>query len=222
MLESFDGALTEWEAKQVFRDAGIPVVHGTIVDSPDEAVSFAEEVGYPVMLKIDSPDVQHKTDIGAVKDAHNAEEVRNRYELIMDAVKDHDPDAEIDGMLVEDIAEGHEMIIGVSKDPDFGHVIMFGLGGIFVEVLHDVHFRAIPLDEFDAYDLIEEMESKALLDGVRGQDPVDKDAIAETLLTISNLVTEHPEIETLDINPLFVNADGVIAADALMEVNRDE
>ncbi|MDY6774107.1 MAG: acetate--CoA ligase family protein [Candidatus Nanohaloarchaea archaeon] len=109
------------------------------------------------------------------------------------------------------------MIVGVNQDEDFGPVIMFGLGGIFVEILRDVNFRAVPIEEEDARELIEEMESKELLEGVRGEEPVDKEAIVEVLLKVSDLVEDEP-VEELDINPLFVNPDGAYAADALVKL----
>lgn len=222
MLDEYDGTLSEYEAKQVLADAGIPVVQEKLATSVDEAVAYADEIGYPVIMKADSRDIQHKTDIGAVKDAHDANEVRKRYELIMNNVETHDPDAEVDGVLIEAYVSGQELIVGVNRDPDFGHVIMFGLGGIFVEVLHDVHFRSIPITRFDAEQLIAEMATRALLDGVRGGEPVDTDAIVDILLKVSALVEQHPAITELDINPLFVDADGAIAADALIEVSNDE
>lgn len=215
-LDTYSGKLSEYEAKEVLRNAGIPTVKEHLATSVEEAVEYADQVGYPVMMKVDSPDVQHKSDIGAVKDAHDEDEVRNRYDLIKQNVEEHDPDADVDGILIEERVSGKELIVGVNKDPDFGHVIMFGLGGIFVEVLHDVNFRAIPITEADAHDLINDMRSRELLDGVRGEPPVDTDGIVDVLLHVSQLIEEHPEIAELDINPLFANEDGAIAVDALI------
>ncbi len=215
------GPLTEYEAKQVLADAGIPVVDEVLAGDVEAAVDAAEEIGYPVILKVDSADVQHKTDIGAVQEAHDAEEVRKRYETIMENVAAAVPEADVHGVLVEEELDGHEMIVGVNVDPDFGHVVMFGLGGIFVEVLEDVNFRSLPISERDAHELIDAMRARPLLDGVRGEDPVDTDAIADVLLAVSDLVADHPEIQELDINPLFVSSDGAVAADALIEVAND-
>lgn len=220
MLDDYSGTLSEYEAKQVLDDAGISVVEAYLAADPDEAVAYADRLGYPVMLKADSRDIQHKSDIGAVKDAHDEDEVRTRHQVIMDNVADQY--AELNGILVEEHAAGQELIIGVHRDPDFGHVIMFGLGGIFVEVLRDVHFRALPITRDDAEDLIREMETRELLDGIRGQEPVDTGAIIDMLLAVSDLVTEHPNIAELDINPLFADADGAVAADALIRVEDDE
>ncbi len=222
MFDDVSGTLSEHEAKAAFRDAGIPVVTGELVTSVDEAVAAAADIGFPVILKADSRDIQHKTDIGAVQQAHDAEEVRKRYDLIMNNVEEHQPDAAVDGILVEEMLDGHEMIVGVSVDPEFGHVLMFGLGGIFVEVLRDVNFRTIPVSERDARDLIDEMESRPLLEGVRGEEPVDVDSIVDVLLAVSDLVDGHPEIAELDINPLFVSSDGAVAADAVIRVSQDD
>ncbi|MFB6295062.1 MAG: acetate--CoA ligase family protein [Candidatus Nanohaloarchaea archaeon] len=209
--------LPEHEAMELFEDAGIPVAAHQLVDSRAAAVDAADAIGYPVVLKIDSADVQHKTDIGAVMTAHDAEEVEKRYQLIMGNVEAAAPDADVEGVIVEEHIDGHEMIVGVNEDPEFGMVVMFGLGGIFVEILHDVNFRAVPLSERDARELVDEMQARPLLDGVRGEDPADIDAVVDVLLAVSDLVQEKPVTE-LDINPLFVNADGAVAADALVEL----
>ncbi|MDY6761574.1 MAG: acetate--CoA ligase family protein [Candidatus Nanohaloarchaea archaeon] len=210
-------ALPEHEAMQVFEDAGIPVARHELVGDADAAVAAADDLGYPVVLKVDSADVQHKTDIGAVMTAHDEEEVRKRYQLVMDNVQAAAPDADIEGMLVEEHLDGHEMIVGVNQDEEFGPVVMFGLGGIFVEILHDVNFRAVPLQERDAWELIDEMDARALLDGVRGEAAADIDAVVDVLLAVSDLVEQEP-VEELDINPLFVNSDGAFAADALVKM----
>lgn len=213
------GNLSEYEAKQVLADAGVPVVEEELAADADEAVEYADSIGYPVMMKVDSRDIQHKTDIGAVQHAHDADEVRKRHQKIMDNVADNAPDADVNGVLIEEHVDGHELIVGVNQDPDFGHVLMFGLGGIFVEVLHDVHFRAIPVSEYDARQLIDAMETKELLNGVRGEEAVDRQVIVDVITAVSDLVDDNPEIQSLDINPLFVNGDGAVAADALMEVS---
>lgn len=208
--------MSEYEAKQVLQKAGIPVVREEQAGSAAKAVEHADRIGYPVIMKVDSSDIQHKTDINAVMEARDGDEVRKRYDLLMETVHRHDPNAEVEGVLIDEKVSGHELIVGVNRDPDFGHVVMFGLGGIFVEVLHDVHFRALPLTHDDAKDLIGEMETGALLDGVRGQPPADRPAIIDVLLHVSQLVEDHPEIRELDINPLFVSDQGAVAADALI------
>ncbi|MDY6769422.1 MAG: acetate--CoA ligase family protein [Candidatus Nanohaloarchaea archaeon] len=212
-------ALTEHEGLGVFSDAGIPVAEHALVEDADGAAAAAAELGYPVVLKVDSADVQHKTDMGAVMTAHDEEEVRKRFDLVMRNVEEAAPDADIEGVLVQEHLDGHEMIVGVNRDEEFGPVVMFGLGGIFVEILHDVNFRALPLAERDARELVDEMRARALLDGVRGDPPADIDAVVDVLLAVSDLVEDQPVAE-LDINPLFVNADGAVAADALVVMDR--
>jgi acetyltransferase len=210
------GALSEYDAKQVLRDAGIPTVMEQRATSVDEAVEYADEIGYPVILKIDSADIQHKSDIGAVMDAHDADAVRTRYDHIRQNVDENAPDAAINGMLVEEKVEGTELIVGVQHDPDFGHVVMVGIGGIFVETLNDVTFRAIPITRQDAAAMLDDLRATELLDGVRGNSPVDQDALIDVLVQVSRLVEDHPTIRELDINPLFADADGAVAADALI------
>lgn len=221
MLEDVSGHISEHAAKQILAEAGVPTVDEELVDSADDAVAAAERLGYPVILKVDSADVQHKTDIGGVMDAHTADEVRDRYERVVANTKKHHPDADINGVLVEQQLDGHELIVGVNRDPDFGHVIMFGLGGIFVEVLRDVHFRVVPITRDDARDLIDEMQTRGLLEGVRGEAPADLASIVDVLVTVSEFVDAHPQIKELDINPLFVDSQGAVAADALLVVEDD-
>lgn len=216
------GTLSEHEAKQVLSDADIPVVQEHLAADVEEAVQYANDIGYPVIMKVDSRDIQHKSDIGAVTDAHDEEEIRKRYDLLMDNVEAHAPDATVNGVLVGEMLSGQELIVGVNRDPDFGHVIMFGLGGVFVEVLHDVQFRSIPITQYDAHQMVDGMKTRELLDGVRGDDPVDIDAIIDVLLAVSDLVEEQPEIMELDINPLFAHDQGAVAADALIRVDNDD
>lgn len=208
--------LSEHEAMQLFQDADIPVAEHRLVQDEAGAVDAAREIGFPVVLKADSSAIQHKTDIDAVMTAHDDEEVRRRYHRITENVNQHAPDAELEGVLVEERLEGQEMIAGVNRDPEFGPVVMFGLGGIFVEILHDVTFRAVPLERNDAVEMIEELTSKAILEGVRGKEPADKNAVVDVLLNISSLIEQRPDIAELDINPLFVNHSGAYAADALV------
>lgn len=218
MIDGVTGTISEYEAKQLLQEHDIPVVEERLVDSVDGAVAAAEAIGFPVMLKVDSRDVQHKTDIGAVMTAHDPEEVEKRYRRVLDAVDEHAPDATVDGVLVEQKLEGQEMIVGVNVDPDFGHVLMFGLGGIFVEILEDVQFRAVPITPYDAERMIADLEAGTILDGVRGAKPADKQAIVDVLLNVSELVEAEPRIQELDINPLFVSHTGAVAADALIRV----
>lgn len=208
--------LTEYESKQLLAEQGIPTVEEKLATSPDEAAQYAEEIGFPVMLKVESRQIQHKTEAGGVRTADDQAEVREAYQAIEDAVQEYDPDAEIDGVLVEETLDGNEFIVGVNHDPQFGPVLMFGLGGIYVEVFRDVTFRVIPIEEVDAHEMMDELESEPLLDGVRGQPPADREQIADVLQQVSALVEEHPDIREIDINPLFVDGDEIKAADALI------
>ncbi len=208
--------LTEIESKQILAEAGIPVAKTQLASDADEAVAIADSVGYPVVLKIVSADVTHKSDVGGVKvGIESADDVRTAFDHIVASVKNAQPDASIDGIAVQQMAPtGTEVIIGVSKDPQFGPVVMFGLGGILVEVLKDVAFRIVPLEARDARQMIREIKGFPVLEGVRGQDPADLDALEVLILQISQFIEAHPEIEELDLNPVFAYKDGRIAVDA--------
>jgi acetate---CoA ligase (ADP-forming) subunit beta len=208
--------LTEIEAKQVVREAGIMVTETRLADSQKEAVAISKEIGYPVVLKIASPDITHKSDAGGVKTGlKDAKEVKKAYEDIMASVAKNVRKARIQGVTVQPMARpGVEVIIGMFKDPQFGPVIMFGLGGIFVEVLKDVAFRLIPIEKRDAAEMIEEIKGKALLNGYRGQEPANKEALVDVMLKISAIAEKTPEIRELDLNPVFAYKDSAIAADA--------
>ncbi|KJS17135.1 MAG: hypothetical protein VR69_06460 [Peptococcaceae bacterium BRH_c4b] len=215
--------LSESAAKAVLEKYGIPVTREAMATSASEAVSQAKTIGYPVVLKVDSPDILHKTEAGSVKlNLKNDDEVRAAYHEVISNARKYKPDARINGVSVQEmLPEGTEVIVGVTRDPAFGPVIMFGLGGIFVEVLKDVSFRVAPLSPGDASDMIEEIKGFAVLKGVRGKPPVDIEAIADVILKISALVTDYRDsIEELDINPLIVYPRGIKAADALLVVRK--
>jgi acetyl-CoA synthetase (ADP-forming) len=208
--------LLEMEAKSVCMEYGIPVTQFRLAKSEAEAVKLAEEIGYPVVLKIVSPDIIHKYDVGGVmlklKDAKN---VRKAYKQIIKNVKKHKKDAEIVGVLVQEMAPpSTEVIVGAIKDPQFGHALMFGLGGVFVEVLKDVTFRIVPINEEEAREMIGEVKAYPLLKGYRGMPQADIEAIVQILLKTSRLVSEHPEIKELDLNPIMVYEKGAKTVDA--------
>ncbi len=213
--------LNEVEAKQLLRDAGVSVT--TLARSADEAAQQAEEAGFPVVLKIVSPDISHKSDVGGVKlNLKTADEVRAAYEEIVASAKKHVPDARIEGVAVQHMApQGTEVIVGMTTDPQFGPVMMFGLGGIMVEVLKDVAFRLVPLEEKDARQMIQEIKGRPILEGVRGQPPADLAALQDTLLKVSKFVEEHPEIRELDLNPVFAYPDGAVAVDARIVISEN-
>jgi acyl-CoA synthetase (NDP forming) len=212
--------LTEIESKQILAEAGIPVATAKPATTAAEAVTAAETSGYPVVLKIISPDVTHKSDAGGVRLGLNSPaEVEDAFQRIVASVKAHEPNARIEGVAVQKMAPaGTEVIVGMSKDPQFGPVLMFGLGGIFVEVLKDVAFRIVPLEPKDARQMIREIKGFPVLEGVRGQPPADVAALETLILKLSEFVEAHPEIEELDLNPVFAYADGCLAVDARIVV----
>lgn len=212
--------LTEIESKQLLDAAGIPVALAVLARDAKEAAKAADKAGYPAVLKIVSPDVTHKSDVGGVRVGLNsAAEVQAAFEEIVAAVKAAQPDARIDGIAVQKMAPaGAEVIVGMSKDPQFGPVMMFGLGGVFVEVLKDVSFRIVPLEPKDAREMVREIKGFPVLQGVRGQPPADLEALENLILKVSAFVEAHPEIEELDLNPVFAYPDGCIAVDARIAV----
>jgi acyl-CoA synthetase (NDP forming) len=208
--------LLEHESKQILEGIGITTTGGMVATSEDEAVAFSRANGFPVVLKIVSPDVVHKTDGGGVKlNLGTEEEVRQAYRAIMQAF----PNAHIIGVAVQKMAApGIEAIIGVTRDPSFGHVLMFGLGGVFVEILKDVTFRILPITEDSAAEMIEEIKGSSLLKGYRGQG-ADIEALKGLLFKISRLVAENPAIRELDLNPVFLYPEGCMVVDARIFVD---
>jgi len=208
--------LLEPEAKAVCMEYGIPVTKFRVAKNVEETTRFAEETGYPVVLKIVSPDIVHKFDVGGVVlNLKSSQEVRDAYKRVMANVKKHKPDAKIVGVLVQEMAPpSTEIIVGATKDPQFGPALMFGLGGIFVEVLKDVSFRIAPITKSDAREMITEVKGYPILRGYRGEPPADINAIVEVLLNTSRLVMDHPEIRELDLNPILVYEKGAKTVDA--------
>lgn len=208
--------LTELESKQVLHDLGIPTALGQLATSEEEAVRAAEAMGYPVVLKIASPDIVHKSDVGGVQlRLHDSTAVCQAFRAIQQSVATHAPAARIDGMIVQPMAApGVEVIVGMSKDATFGPVLMFGLGGVLVEVLKDVAFRIVPLTKRDAAEMIHDIQGFPLLNGHRGAVPADLEALQRMLLTLSEFVAETPEIKEIDLNPIYAYAQGALAVDA--------
>ncbi len=184
--------------------------------TPDEAIKIAEEIGYPVVMKISSPQILHKTDVGGVRlNLKSPEEVRSAFTDITLNAKRFMPNAYIKGVMVcEMVTGGKEIILGVTYDKTFGHMVMFGLGGIYVEILKDVSFRIVPVAKQEAYEMIKEIKGKKLLEGVRGEKPYDKEDIVDKILRLSQLVTDFPLIKEIDINPYLVKHQGGVALDA--------
>lgn len=198
------------EARGMLDAYKLPRPKAEVAATAEEAVKIANEIGYPVVLKIASPDILHKTDIGGVKvGLTSASDVRDAFELIVYRAQRYVPDAHIWGCLVQEmVPRGIEILVGMSRDAQFGPMITFGLGGIYVEALRDVTFRIAPFGRQDAEEMLDEIRAHSLLDGVRGEPPADKAAIIDTLLRMSQMVTDFPEIVEMDINPLMVYTEG--------------
>ena len=208
--------LNEVEAKELLREAGVPATAATLAKTRDEAQTQAAAMGYPVVLKVVSPDIAHKSDVGGVKlNLADGEAVGAAFDEIMANSKTAEPNARINGVSVQEMAkQGTEVIVGMTTDPQFGPVMMFGLGGIMVEVLKDVSFRLVPLEPKDADQMMAEIKGRPILDGVRGQPPADLKALRETIMKVSAFVQKHPEVRELDLNPVFAYPDGALAVDA--------
>lgn len=214
--------LLEPEAKTICMEYGIPVTKFKLASSEENAVEHAHEIGFPVVLKIVSPDIVHKFDVGGViLNLKNGRQVREAYKKIISNVKRCKPDARIVGILVQEMAPSStEVIVGMTKDPQFGPALMFGLGGIFVEVLKDVSFRVAPITERDAREMITEIRGYPVLMGYRGMPPADVDTLVQILLKTSKLVTEHLEVDQLDLNPIMVYEKGAKVVDARIILSR--
>ena len=208
--------LLEPEAKRLCALYGLPVTRFEVAKSEDEAVEAAERIGYPIVLKVVSPQILHKSDVGGVIiNLRDEEEIREAYRKIHENVKSRVPEAVIEGILVQEMAPSStEVIIGAIKDPTFGPTIMFGLGGIFVEILRDVSFRLVPIERVDAEEMIREIRAYKILEGARGLPKADKETLIEILLKTSDMLMELPEISELDLNPIMVYEKGAKIVDA--------
>ncbi|MBN1357164.1 acetate--CoA ligase family protein [Candidatus Bathyarchaeota archaeon] len=209
-------ALLETEAKTICMEYQIPVTPFKLAKNDEEAAEFAGQIGFPVVLKIVSPDIIHKSDAGGViVNLQNAAEVKNAYQKILENAKKYDPTAKIIGVMVQEMApQSTEVIVGAIKDPQFGQTLMFGLGGIFVELLKDVTFRVAPLTREDAQEMVTKVRAYPLLTGYRNTPPSDIEAIIKAILNTSKLVMDYPEIKELDLNPIMTYEKGAKTVDA--------
>ncbi|WP_327687662.1 acetate--CoA ligase family protein [Streptomyces tubercidicus] len=209
-------ALTAPEGKRITDAYGIPTPAEGLAESADEAVALADRIGFPVVLKIVSPDILHKTDAGGVRvGLTSCAEVRGAFTAIVDNARSYDPEARIQGVQVQQMIPdgGQEVIVGAVTDPTFGKVVAFGLGGVLVEVLKDITFRLAPATEDEALSMLDGIRAAEVLRGVRGGEAVDRAALADLIVRVSRLVTDFPEITEVDLNPVFATGSGVLAAD---------
>ncbi|AFZ74360.1 acetate--CoA ligase alpha subunit [Natronobacterium gregoryi] len=213
------------ESMDLLEAYGIPIPEGEIVDDPDRAREVAQSIEGDVVMKIVSPDISHKSDIGGVKVGVADDDVYDAYEEIVTRARNYQPDATIVGIQVQemvDLESSTETIVGMNRDPQFGPLLLFGLGGIFVEILEDTSVRVAPIGEGDAREMIDEIQAAPLLRGARGREPADVDEVVETIQRLSQLVTDFPSILELDVNPLVAGPDGVQAIDLRLTVDTEK
>lgn len=214
--------LSEFDSKRALSEASLPVTPFELATDPDAARKAATSFAGPVAMKIVSPDIVHKSDAGGVALEVTAADAADTYDELVAAATEYAPDAQIDGVLASPMAdESVELIVGVVDDEQFGPVVMCGLGGVFVEVLEDVAFRALPLTEADARALLDDIDAQELLDGARGNPAVDRDAIVDLLVAVSEFVEANPSVTELDLNPVFADEDGVEIIDAAITLASD-
>lgn len=204
-------SLTEPKAEQML-SAYLPIAKSMLAKKPEEALKFADTIKYPVMLKLISPQALHKTEIQGIRKANNEEELIKEFNSLLSTAKKKK--MQLEGILVQEHLQGIETIIGLKKDQTFGHAILFGIGGIFTELMKDTSFRICPITAKDAEDMISELKAKKLLTGFRGGKPINMKLLINTLVAASKIPQKHPEIEEMDINPFIINDKTGKAADA--------
>ncbi len=214
--------LGDRESEGILRRHGIKVPERLIAENEEHAVFYANRVGYPVVLKISSPDIVHKTDAGCVAlDLWTEDQVRHAYDSVMRNARRAEPSGRIDGVIVQKMVRGREvreLIVGARRDSQFGPVVMFGLGGVFVEVLKDVSFRLSPLRRRDAREMIREIKGYPVLQEFRRMRPVNMKALEDTILAVSRIMERHGEIEEMEINPLLADHEKAVAVDTRIMV----
>lgn len=207
--------LTELESREVLKHYKIPLVKGEVVHTIEKSIKFAEKNGYPVALKIISPDIIHKTDVGGViLNINSKRGIHDSFYKMIKNIKKKKPRAEIEGIFIQKmITEGHEVFVGGKWDQTFHQTIVFGLGGIFVEVFEDVSFRIVPITKKDALEMIQEIKAYDILKGYRGK-PASINSLVDILMKTSKMLEQNPEIKELDINPIFALPKSAIPVDA--------
>lgn len=219
-LESNQTVLTEFESKNLLKEIGIPIPEQELATTKEETIAVAKKIGFPIVLKLMAEDIVHKSDTGAVKlNIKNEDETGQAYDELIKIPSQSEKSISVQKMAEEPITE---LIIGMTTDAQFGPALMFGIGGILVELLEDVSFRIAPITEYDAREQIHEIKGFPILDGYRGKPKADIDAIVSTLLKISDLVTKHEEINEMDLNPIFIYEKGLLCVDARIILKKTE
>ncbi len=207
-------SLNELESKELLAEYGIKAEIGWLVKSLDDLEKISEELEYPVVMKVLSNQILHKSDVGGVRINIGKDELRDAFEDIMNSVKQKAPDADIEGILVQKMHRGHETIVGMYRDQQFGPVVMFGLGGIFVEILKDVSFRLPPLSKDEAMEMIKEIRGYPVLEGARGGEKANLNSLSELISRFSEFVMDFESIKEVDLNPVMVNEKQAVVIDA--------
>jgi len=212
-LRKGQSTLSEYQSKSFLASYGIPITKERLVKTRKEAIQAAKEIGFPVVLKACAPEITHKTELNLIElDLRDDVSLSDAY----DRVTGHEG-VSVDGVLVQEMIKGQrELVIGLTRDPQFGPCVMFGLGGIFTEILNDVSFRIAPLEEKDAQEMIREIKSHKILDAFRGQPPVDVDVLCHALVSIGEIGMKFDQVKEIDVNPLIINGDQPVAVDALV------
>ena len=207
--------LSVQESKNILSKANFPINPTGFGTNLNEVIAEAEKIGFPVVIKVSSQDIIHKSDIGGVVTGiREIDELKEEYKQMQQRISQKVPNARIEGYIIEKMESGIELLVGSTIDPMFGPILAFGLGGIYVEVLKDVVFRLIPIEREDATEMLSEIKATKILDGIRGQPPINKKALVDLLIKTSNFIDHHPEIEELDLNPVFATEEGVSVVDA--------
>jgi acetyl-CoA synthetase (ADP-forming) len=205
--------LSEYESKLVLASYGLPVTDEQLAKTPEELIKAAAKIGYPLVIKASSADIAHKTEKGLIRvDVRNNEEAKTAFYEIVESMNGAGK-----AVLVQQMIRGQrELVIGLTRDPQFGPCVMFGLGGIFTEILEDTVFRVAPLEKFDALDMMQEIKAHKILDAVRGLEAVDRELLAEMLITVGRIGIENENIKEIDINPVIISHGKPVAVDALV------
>jgi acetyl-CoA synthetase (ADP-forming) len=208
--------LSEYESKQLLKEYRIPIAGEVLIQSRDELAQAAASIGYPLVLKGCSPEISHKTERGLVRlDIRTEQEALSAFDEIAAAMNSGTA-----AVLVQEMVKGsRELMVGLTRDPQFGPCVMFGLGGIFTEILEDVSFRLAPLEKRDALEMMKEIKGHKVLGAVRGMEPVDLDALAEILINVGRIGLEHGRVKEIDVNPLIIKGRTPLAVDALVVLN---